>query len=199
MPDHVVSLEELIQKAGRGDYDSFAILYERTNSHLFGIALRFLRNRQAAEDVLQETFLSVWKHAKNYQQVVDGRQLSAMSWLIPIVRNKSLDVLRSPGHRREESMVDIDGESIRDSALLHSSATSAEQLLDQSASKLKIFGCFQTLDTGPRQSLALAYYQGLSHSEISAQMGAPIGSVKSWVRRGLMKLKTCLAKAGVVN
>jgi RNA polymerase sigma-70 factor (ECF subfamily) len=199
MLDNFVSLEELIQKAGSGDHGSFAILYERTNLHLFGIAMRLLRNRPLAEDVLQEAFLSVWKHSKNYKNVVDGRQFSAMSWLISIVRNKCLDVLRSPGYRREEEMLDIDSESIQVGAHMHSSAVTAAQLLEQSANKLMILGCFQVLESGPRQSLALAYYQGLSHSEISAHMGAPIGSVKSWVRRGLMKLKSCLAKAGVVN
>jgi RNA polymerase sigma-70 factor (ECF subfamily) len=158
-----------------------------------------LRNRPLAEDVLQEAFLSVWKHSKNYKNVVDGRQFSAMSWLISIVRNKCLDVLRSPGYRREEEMLDIDSESIQVGAHVHSSAVTAAQLLEQSTNKLMILGCFQVLESGPRQSLALAYYQGLSHSEISAHMGAPIGSVKSWVRRGLMKLKSCLAKAGVVN
>ncbi|WP_395668662.1 RNA polymerase sigma factor, partial [Rhodoferax sp.] len=186
MLDNLASLEDLIQKAGVGDYDSFAVLYDRTNAHLFGIAMRLLRNKPVAEDVLQEAFLSVWKHAKNYRCEVDGRQFAGMSWLISIVRNKCLDALRSSGYRREETMIDVDGESDRESADMRWSAPSADQLLDQSVNKLKIADCFQSLESGPRQSLALAYYQGLSHSEISAQMGAPIGSVKSWVRRGLM-------------
>jgi RNA polymerase sigma-70 factor (ECF subfamily) len=192
-------LDVLIRNAGEGDNASFAILYQRTSTHLFGIAILLLKDRQSAEDVLQETYVSVWKHASSYTNMVEGRNLSAMSWLIAIVRNKSLDVLRTRGRRKEVELPQWDYESDEPHDWMEHSSPSALTLLEDAATSLQISQCISEMESGPRQSLALAYYQGLSHSEISAQMGAPIGSVKSWVRRGLMKLKTCLAKAGVVN
>jgi RNA polymerase sigma-70 factor (ECF subfamily) len=192
-------LDVLIRNAAEGDNSSFAILYQRTSAHLFGVAILLLKDRQSAEDVLQETYVSVWKHASSYTNMVEGRNFSAMSWLIAIVRNKSLDVLRTRGRRKEVELPQWDYESDEPQDWMEHSSPSALNLLEEAATSLQISQCIAELESGPRQSLALAYYQGLSHSEISAQMGAPIGSVKSWVRRGLMKLKACLAKAGVVN
>jgi RNA polymerase sigma-70 factor (ECF subfamily) len=166
---------------------------------LFGVAILLLKDRQSAEDVLQETYVSVWKHASSYTNMVEGRNLSAMSWLIAIVRNKSLDVLRTRGRRKEVELPDWDYETDGQQDWMEHSTPSTLNLLEDAATTLQISQCISEMESGPRQSLALAYYQGLSHSEISAHMGAPIGSVKSWVRRGLMKLKSCLAKAGVVN
>ncbi|WP_395670174.1 RNA polymerase sigma factor, partial [Rhodoferax sp.] len=179
-------LDVLIRNAAEGDNSSFAILYQRTSAHLFGVAILLLKDRQSAEDVLQETYVSVWKHASSYTNMVEGRNFSAMSWLIAIVRNKSLDVLRTRGRRKEVELPQWDYESDEPQDWMEHSSPSALNLLEEAATSLQISQCIAELESGPRQSLALAYYQGLSHSEISAQMGAPIGSVKSWVRRGLM-------------
>jgi RNA polymerase sigma-70 factor, ECF subfamily len=194
-----VPLDVLIKNAAEGDNSSFAILYQRTSAHLFGVAIRLLRDRQLAEDVLQEAYVSVWKHALSYNNVMEGRSISAMSWLIAIVRNKSLDVLRSRVRRKEvefpDSDAELDGHEISEGA----SAPNPLTLLEDSAVALNISQCIGFMDAAPRQCIALAYYHGLTHSEIAEQIGAPVGSVKSWVRRGLMKLKSCLASAGVVN
>lgn len=192
------SLEALIAAAARGDHACFAEVYERTHLHLFGVAVRILGQGQAAEDVLQEAYVSIWKNAGGYRNEVDGQTLQAMTWLIAIVRNKALDALRARTRRRESELPesgDIDEDDIQSTG---HPAPSAMQLLEQASQALHIEGCMNALDGSHRQSLALAYYQGLSHTEVAAHMGAPLGSVKAWIRRGLEKLKGCLAAQGVV-
>jgi RNA polymerase sigma-70 factor (ECF subfamily) len=191
------SLETLIAAAARGDHACFAEVYERTHLHLFGVAVRILGQGQAAEDVLQEAYVSIWKNAGSYRSEVDGQTLQAMTWLIAIVRNKALDALRARTRRRESELPesgDVDEDNVQS---VGNPAPSAMHLLEQASQALHIEGCMKTLDGSHRQSLALAYYQGLSHTEVAAHMGAPLGSVKAWIRRGLEKLKGCLAAQGV--
>ncbi len=191
------SLQVLLARAASGDHAAFASVYERTHAHLFGVALRMLGREQAAEDVLQEAFVSVWKSAALYRSSVGGQEIQPMTWLIAIVRNKALDALRSRTRRRETGLPEqVDGDV---EGSMHDAAPSAIELLAQASRALQVEGCLASLDGSYRQSLALAYYQGLSHSEVAARMGAPLGSVKAWIRRGLGKLKDCLgAQGGVV-
>lgn len=187
------SLQDLLVAAGRGEHSAFAEVYERTHAHLFGVALRILGRHQSAEDVLQEAFINIWKNAASYRSHVGGQEIQPMTWLIAIVRNKALDALRSRG-RRNETDLDDDEDG---AAASQGAAPSALELFNAATQALRIGGCMDGLDGTHRQSLALAYYQGLSHSEVAAQMGAPLGSVKAWIRRGLDKLKDCLGSAGV--
>ena len=192
------SLEALITSAARGDHASFQHIYERTHTHLFGLAVRMLGQGHAAEDVLQEAYVSIWKSAGSYRSEVNGQTIQAMTWLIAIVRNKALDALRARSRRQESELPDSGDVDEHDVQALANPAPSAMQLLEQATQALHIDGCMKALDGSYRQSLALAYYQGLSHSEVAAQMGAPLGSVKAWIRRGLEKLKGCLSAQGVV-
>jgi RNA polymerase sigma-70 factor (ECF subfamily) len=194
-----LSLQELIGIAAQGNHAGFAELYERTHAHLFGVAVRILGNGQAAEDVLQEAYVSVWKSAGGYRSEVSGQAIQPMTWLIAIVRNKALDALRLRARRKENTLSqDDDLPESSDHGHAPGADPSAMQLLEQATQTLHIAGCMNALEGSHRQSLALAYYQGLSHSEIAAHMGAPLGSVKAWIRRGLEKLKVCLASQGVV-
>ena len=197
MHQNVLTLEDLLRKTGAGDHKSFSLLYERTKLHLFGVALRLLRDRQIAEDVLQEAYVSVWKHSKSYSSEVGDRSYSAMSWLIAIVRNKALDVLRAQGRRQEVEIPNLKDESGNELDLEDNFAVSAAELFDQSINALKISKCMSSIDAAPRQCISFAYYQGLTHSEIAEQIGAPLGSVKAWIRRGLGRLKMCLESAEV--
>jgi RNA polymerase sigma-70 factor (ECF subfamily) len=189
-----LTLEQLIARTAQGDHACFALVYARTQAHLFGVALRMLGREQAAEDVLQEAFVSIWKNAGNYRSEVNGQPVQPMTWLIAIVRNKSLDALRQRTRRAESELPDDD---TLDDQNAGAAAPSALDLLGEATRALHIEACLGALDGSHRQSLALAYYQGLSHSEVAQQMGAPLGSVKAWIRRGLDKLKTCLAARGV--
>ena len=193
-----LSLQELIGVAAQGNHAGFAQLYERTHTHLFGVAVRILGNGQAAEDVLQEAYVSIWKNAIGYRSEVSGQAIQPMTWLIAIVRNKALDGLRLRTRRKESELSEDDALDQDMAGPTGSSNPSAMQLLEQATETLHIEGCMNALEGSHRQSLALAYYQGLSHTEVAAQMGAPLGSVKAWIRRGLEKLKNCLAQQGVV-
>lgn len=192
------SLQELLAQTARGDHAAFARVYERTHAHLFGLALRMLGREQAAEDVLQEAFVSIWKSAGQYRSRIDGQDIQPMTWLIAIVRNKSLDALRARTRRKETELPDADAlDADEDAAAAGPTSPSTLDLLSQATQALQIEGCMNALEGSYRQSLALAYYQGLSHTEVAAQMGAPLGSVKAWIRRGLERLKSCLASVGL--
>jgi len=200
------NLQALIYAAAGGDHAAFAQVYQRTHVHLFGVAVRMLGQGQAAEDVLQEAYVSIWKNAGSYRSEVGGQPIQPMTWLIAIVRNKALDALRARARRPESALHDAaelagsDGDGSDappGAASAWAPAPSALHLLEQASQALRIEGCMNALDGSYRQSLALAYYQGLSHSEVAAQMGAPLGSVKAWIRRGLERLKGCLAAQGV--
>ena len=193
-----IPLEKLVELAGKGDHACFKAIYERTSNHLFGIALRLLRNRDAAEEILQEAYVSVWNNARNYSSEVDGRSYSAMSWLITIVRNKSLDALRARGRRREfEVPIITSDDEWQTSDFDGTDDMSALDMFEKATEAVNVTCCIASLDAKQRQCIALAFYQGYSHSEVAAQLGVPLGSAKAWVRRGLIKLKGCLAAAGV--
>jgi RNA polymerase sigma-70 factor, ECF subfamily len=175
------------------DRAAFARVYELTNAHLFGIAQRMLGNRQLAEDVLQEAFVSVWKNASSYNSDLS----QPMTWLIAIVRNRTLDMLRAKARRVDEvsSSVDYDNPDADESLRQYDVADDSGEpsvLLDRAADAMQIRACMDSLDARIRQSLALAYYQGLSNTEVASHLSSPLGSVKTWLRRGLQQLKSCI-------
>jgi RNA polymerase sigma-70 factor, ECF subfamily len=168
-----------------GDRAAFERVYRATSAHLFGVALRILNRRDAAEEVLQEAFVSVWRQAGGYQAATS----QPMTWLISIVRNKALDVLRSAAVRHEtEFPTSEEGEQMEPA----DERPDALGLLEQATDALGIRRCMESLDATQRQCLALAYYHGMSHTEVAGHINAPLGSVKAWVRRGLERLKKCL-------
>jgi RNA polymerase sigma-70 factor, ECF subfamily len=192
-------LQQLLLEAGRGNHASFAKVYQLTSAHLYGVAIRMLGHEHTADDALQEAYVSIWKNASQYRATVDGQSLSPMTWLIAIVRNKALDALRKQTRLREDEFI-TEGDSLdRAPTPLRETAPSALDELGAAFENLQIDACMSGLSAAQRQALALCYYQGLTHSEASQQMGSPIGSVKAWVRRGLNQLKDCLGKAGVTG
>ena len=191
-----ISLQQLLARTAKGDHSAFEEVYRRTHAHLFGVALRMLGREQAAEDVLQEAFVSIWKNASQYQSTVGGQEIQPMTWLIAIVRNKALDALRSVTRKRETELPD---DTEDDGVAFGGTAASALDLFQQATRAMRVDGCLSELDGSHRQSLALAYYQGLTHTEVAAQMQAPLGSVKAWIRRGLDKLRSCLEASGATG
>ena len=187
--DRSARLAGLVARIALADQQAFAALYRQTSSHLYGVALRILREPAAAEEVLQEAYVSVWHHAGTYS----AAKSQPLTWLTSIVRNRCLDQLR----RREIDTITLTSESDDEPAFdPPSDDPSPMELLLEGAAAQSVRDCVETLDAGPKQAIALAFFQGLSHAELATQMREPLGTVKSWVRRGLERLKRCLDSAG---
>jgi len=182
-------LPALLSRVALRDRAAFERLYRATGAHLLSVAFRILNNRDRAEEVLQEAFMNVWHSAGGYNPVM----ATPMTWLINIVRNKAIDVLRS-GRTERASTVELDDDAL---AVPADDLQEPQRLLEQSLSKARIDTCMAALTPVQRQALALAYYRGMVHTDIAAALGAPLGTAKAWVRRGLDKLKDCLLAAGL--
>jgi RNA polymerase sigma-70 factor (ECF subfamily) len=190
--DRNVRLADLIARTALADQLAFGELYRSTSPHLYGVAIRILRNVPAAEEALQESFVAIWHHAGSYA----AARSQPLTWLTAIVRNRCLDALR----RREPDTISMTAENEDDSDLeLPSEGASPADLLLQGADAQSVRDCVDRLDGGTRQAIALAFFQGLTHAELARHMREPLGTVKSWVRRGLERLRQCLDALGVVR
>src|ERR1700739_5024784 len=173
-------LRSWLQGAARRDAAAFRALYDATSSKLFGFALRILVKRELAEEVLQESFVAIWNNAGSYQS-----QLAApMTWMATIVRNKAFDLLRRSDVTTEIDAEQFDSEVMN--ALQDPGATPIEALLMSSDAQALAY-CMAALEGLHRQAIGLAFFHDLSHSEVAQQLALPIGTVKTWIRRGLEK------------
>lgn len=176
---------ELLAGVARGDEASLAALYDRYRLLAFSLALRVVNDRGRAEDVVQESFLAVWRKAGTY---TEGRG-SVKTWLTSIVRNRAIDLVRA---RRD---VDRDGE-----AALLALRDQAPGVLEQVTARLDretLHTLVGRLPLEQRRTIAMAYFDGLSHSEIADATGIPLGTVKSRVRLGMHRLRDLTQEAGV--
>jgi RNA polymerase sigma-70 factor, ECF subfamily len=176
----VPSREALLQACASGDRAALRSLYQLTAPQLFGLANSIVRSRELAEDAVQDSFVQVWRHAHRF----DPARGAAMAWLASIVRNRCFDLLRR--HQREAPFDDAIVE-----AWESRTADSTDGIaLSREAQRLR--DCINELDENPRKSVLLAYYGGLTAGEVAARLGAPLGTVKSWIRRSLIQLKRCV-------
>ncbi|HLA74381.1 MAG TPA: sigma-70 family RNA polymerase sigma factor [Gammaproteobacteria bacterium] len=174
-------LAHLLTRCARADESAFARLYELTSAKLFALALRILRRRDWAEDVLQESFINIWRHAGDYH----ADKGAPHTWLASIVRHRALDLLRRVGARGgadEETDVDL----VED----NTPGPLAQAVQTQDAQALQ--RCLDGLQATQRESILLAYYHAYTHEQLARHLHAPLGTVKSWIRRGLALLKECL-------
>jgi len=180
-------LRAWLHRASQRDATAFRALYDATSPKLFGFALRILGKRELAEEALQDGFVAIWNGAGTYQ----GHLAAPMTWMTTIVRNKALDLLRRSGGEAEIDGHVYDSEVMN--ALQDPRANPIDALLVSRDAKALAY-CMSTLEGMHRQVVGLAFFHDLSHSEVAQQMAIPIGTVKTWIRRSLERLKTCLAK-----
>jgi RNA polymerase sigma factor (sigma-70 family) len=166
----------LLKRVAARNEQAFNELYRRTSGQLFAIALKMLKNRDSAEEALQEAYVSIWYKADYYKE----GQGTVLTWMVSIIRYRALDILRSKKVRKEEDLSD----DIMDEL---DATDTTESVYD-----IKIEGCMNELEQQQRQAIHLAYFNGLSHSEVVDHLGLPLGTIKSWIRRGLTSLQRCL-------
>ncbi len=167
-----------IYAISQGDRSAFEKLYTQCSGQMLAVAIQLLNRKDLAEEVLQETFVKVWYNANNYH----AERGSVLTWLISIVRNRCIDEIRHKQvERKSENKVPIPS----DINLNLENFTSISH-------NSQLTTCVEQLESSQRQTIQLAYFKGLTHREIMQHLEAPLGSIKSWIRRGLESLKRCL-------
>ena len=177
----------LLDRIAAQDDTALKRLYERTSSRLFGLALRVVRNRDAAEDVLQESFLSIWRSAGSYRASLSP----PMAWLGLIVRSRALDALRKRASDRADLMNELDDDLAK---ALEGESTNPMDATEASEQAFALHQCLTRLENKQREVVSLAYLRDLSHGELAEQLKLPLGTVKTWIRRGLEQLRACMAR-----
>ena len=173
-------LAALMGRVASGEREALRQLYDATSAKLFGVCLRILSDREESEDVLQDVYVTIWRRADRF----DAGRAGVMTWLSTIARNRSIDRLRARGPLAYAGQ--IDDMEIADGA------DSAETLLSAADDRNKLHGCLSELDDRTQQVIRTAFFEGVTYEALARNMDAPLGTVKSWIRRGLAKLKGCL-------
>ena len=182
-------LRDWIARVVRQDEQALADLYETMAGRVYGLALRITRQVQTAEEVTEDCFWQVWRQAPRF----DPARGAAIAWIMTIARSRALDALRRADSTEplgDERLASIEAED----------GSNPHDLLDAVEKQHRLHAALRDLEPLPRQLVALAFFRGLSHEEIAAQMGLPLGTVKSHIRRALLRLRELLGSAsGAAN
>lgn len=172
-------LERLLAETAQGALNAFRSLYDATSTKLYGVVLCICRDPGLAQDVLQETYLKVWGRAERFR-ATEG---SPISWLATIARNTAIDAIR----RRSDIPLgmDEDGKSVIEDMSVAAATTDPEDMRS-------LRGCLESLDEPQRDCVILAYCWGSSREELAEKFDRPVGTIKTWLHRGLASLKSCL-------
>lgn len=173
-------LTEALVATGHEDRGAFRALYSLTSAKLFGICYRICGERQAAEDVLHDVYLTIWKRAGAYEP----HRASPITWLGTIARNRAIDWRRAQAVRRSTPIEDAP--PILDEAPLASETMLADEATYQ------LHACLDGLEQRQRDAIRTAFFDGVTYAELAERQDVPLGTMKSWVRRGLAKLRECL-------
>lgn len=176
-------LADLLARTALGERRSFEQLYRTTSAQLFGLILRIVKNKDTASEVLQESFIKIWNRAGDFSP----HKASAMTWMGTIARNQAIDTLR----RGNQQPVFHD-QPVDELHWLAEDAPGPDDNVHQEHQNLALRRCLGQLEGGQREAVLLAYFNGLTHEELAARLDRPLGTVKSWIRRGLQRLKQCL-------
>jgi RNA polymerase sigma factor (sigma-70 family) len=172
----------LVRVAG-GDRTALRIVYQDTSAKLFGVCLRILSDRSEAEDVLQEVYLTVWRKAGSF----DPARASPISWLIAIARNRAIDRLRASGVLRKM-------EPIEAASAASDPAPDAAERVEFAQQHQRLADCLNELEARHAAAVRAAFLDGTTYEELATRMDVPLGTMKSWIRRALLKLRACLER-----
>lgn len=187
LPARDPDLIDLLDRVSRRDAPAFKQLYDQCAPKLFGLAIRVVDNRSWAEEVLQEAFMVIWRTAPDFRASLSP----PMAWMGLIVRSRGLDFLRRRASQRAHLTQGID-DALAD--VLADDAPSPLDTAQASEEAWALHQCLQQMDHRQREVLSLAYVRDLSHSELAARLRLPLGTIKTWIRRGLEQLRTCMAR-----
>lgn len=182
MPNTLVDIEQMIARTALGDRAAFSALYDATSAKLFGTCLRVLKDRATAEDVLQEAYMKVWRHADRYA----SNGISPMTWLITIARNSAIDRLR-----RIRAAAESGGEP---DVNLAATGPTPEQAAIARSEAGQIATCLDRLEPDRSDAVRGAYLDGLSYADLAARHNVPLNTMRTWLRRSLQSLRECMAQ-----
>ncbi len=176
-------LADALARVAQGSQAALEDVYARTCAKLFGVCLRILRDRSEAEDALQEVYVSVWRRAGSF----DRDRASPITWLATLARNRAIDKLRSSGRSRASEPID---------AALNMPDGGADALLrlEGKQERIRLLRCVEELEERQSSAIRAAFFDGLTYSELAERGNVPLGTMKSWVRRGLLRLRECLER-----
>ena len=174
-------LVQLLREIASGDRGAFKLLYQRTSAKLYGICLRLLGNEAEAQEVLQEVFLTVWRKADRF----DAGKAGAITWLSVLARNRAIDHIR----QRPREAEDVDT-----AAEIPDEGPSAFDVVEQAQDSARLSNCLDELEDRARTMIRSAFFEGATYPQLAAQAGVPLPTMKSWIRRGLQRLRGCLER-----
>ena len=179
MGSETADIAEMIARCALRDRAAFAMLYSRTSAKLYGVTLRILKDRSEADEALQEVYVKIWQRADRY---VPGGY-SPISWLVAVARNHCLDVLRARKPQSEDIEMALD---------VADAGPDPEKAAVDRGERARIDACLDQLDADKADAVRGAYLDGYSYEELSARHNVPLNTMRTWLRRSLMKLRECL-------
>jgi RNA polymerase sigma factor (sigma-70 family) len=176
-------LAAALARIAGGDRSALQLVYRDTSAKLFGICLRILRDKAEAEDVLQDVYMTVWRRAETF----DPGRASPITWLVAVARNRSIDRLRSGAGARRMAPLD-------EAAEVRDSAPSALAQVERWQEHQRLMDCLGELEPRHAGAIRSAFLDGATYDELAQRMDVPLGTMKSWIRRSLQRLKSCLER-----
>ena len=189
MPESTTSDEVLVARMAARDQEALSAIYDRYRSVIFSLALRILKDRAEAEEALADVFLQAWRQAPGFERV----RGSVGAWLVTLCRSRAIDRLRARGRRDAALDTVARAGGGREDAPSLTRGGGPEQAADLMLKRRRIGAALGALSEDQRRAVEMAYYEGLSHSEIAAALGAPLGTVKTRIRQGLFALRQKLS------
>jgi len=180
MGSDTADIADLIARCALRDRGAFRDLYGRTSAKLYGVTLRILKDRSEADEALQEVYVKIWQRADRY---VPGGY-SPISWLVAVARNHALDVLRARKPQSDDIDMALD---------LADAGPNPEQAAVDSGERSRIDNCLGQLDVEKADAVRGAYLDGFSYEELATRYKVPLNTMRTWLRRSLMKLRECLS------